>query len=41
MTYLVAPDGKVAKVFVGPVTRAEIETTIAAATASTKAGDDE
>lgn len=39
MTYLVAPDGKVAKAFVGPVTRAEIETEIAAAPVPAKAGD--
>ncbi|HEY5970686.1 MAG TPA: TlpA disulfide reductase family protein [Pseudoxanthomonas sp.] len=31
MTYLIAPDGKVAKQFLGPVTAREIETVIAAA----------
>lgn len=31
MTYLIAPDGKVAKKFLGPVTAAEIEAAIAAA----------
>ncbi len=31
MTYLIAPDGKVAKQFLGPVTAVEIETAIAAA----------
>jgi thiol-disulfide isomerase/thioredoxin len=31
MTYLVAPDGKVAKQFLGPVTASEIESAIAAA----------
>ncbi|MEP6907894.1 MAG: TlpA disulfide reductase family protein [Pseudoxanthomonas sp.] len=31
MTYLIAPDGKVAKQFLGPVTAAEIETAVAAA----------
>lgn len=31
MTYLIAPDGKVAKKFLGPVTAGEIETAIAAA----------
>lgn len=31
MTYLIAPDGKVAKQFLGPVTAREIETAIAAA----------
>lgn len=34
MTYLIAPDGVVAKAFVGPVTRAEIEKEIAAAPAA-------
>jgi hypothetical protein len=31
MTYLIAPDGKVARQFLGPVTAADIETAIAAA----------
>ena len=31
MTYLIAPDGSVAKCFLGPVTAKEIETAIAAA----------
>ncbi len=31
MTYLIAPDGKVAKQFLGPVTAHDIETAIAAA----------
>ena len=31
MTYLIAPDGKVAKQFVGPVTAKDIESAIAAA----------
>jgi hypothetical protein len=31
MTYLIAPDGKVAKQFLGPVTAKEIEGAIAAA----------
>jgi thiol-disulfide isomerase/thioredoxin len=31
MTYLIAPDGKIAKQFLGPVTAAEIEAAIAAA----------
>ena len=31
MTYLIAPDGKVAKQFLGPVTAAEVEAAIAAA----------
>jgi thiol-disulfide isomerase/thioredoxin len=33
MTYLIAPDGKVAKAFVGPVTRRDIEMEIASAPA--------
>lgn len=34
MTYLIAPDGKVAKQFLGPVTAEQIETAIAAASGS-------
>ena len=34
MTYLIAPDGKVAKQFLGPVTAREIETAIAAGAAA-------
>lgn len=34
MTYLIAPDGKVAKAYIGPITRADIETDIAPATAT-------
>ncbi len=34
MTYLIAPDGKVAKQFLGPVTAEEIETAITAASGS-------
>lgn len=34
MTYLIAPDGKVAKQFLGPVTAEEIETAVAAAAAT-------
>lgn len=40
MTWLIAPDGKVAKAFVGPVTRAEIEQAMVVA-APTEASDDE
>lgn len=41
MTYLVAPDGSVAKVFLGPVSRADIEKEMAAISSPTSASDND